>query len=138
VAGRTFHNSLTVSRFPRRSLHSLLSPVALRSLRLLGCSMPLRRENQEFSEIYGFLHRQLSNLSVNLPEFSIFSAIFVNSFPKICKYSLIFDVFQGYLRIFLDFFTLLIRNQLFFARTNAQFTATTKIYYRKTELSISS
>ena len=55
--GRAFRNSLTVSRFTH-SLRSL-APVALHSLRLLGCSMPLRRENQEFSEIYGFPHRQL-------------------------------------------------------------------------------
>lgn len=41
--GRAFRNSLTVSRFTH-SLRSL-APVALRSLRLLGCSMPLREKS---------------------------------------------------------------------------------------------
>jgi len=82
--GRALRNSLTVSRFLRHSLRSFLSPVALRSLRLLGCSMPLRKKSVKIRSNYP---QKMKNLNFCRKESSSFSTVFPqnNEISDFCR-----------------------------------------------------
>jgi hypothetical protein len=72
------------SRFPRHSLRSFLSPVALRSLQPLGCSMPLRKKSVTIPLSY---LQKMKNLNFCRKESSSFSTVFPqnNEISDFCR-----------------------------------------------------